>query len=505
MSILGLDIGTTGVKAAIFRDDGTFVAAPYREYDLVSPRPGHLELDPRRVWAGIRDVITAAVAATRDDPLRSIATSTLGEAAVPVDAENRPVGGAIVGFDARGEDQARALRERLDDAEVYGITGHAINGCHTLFKMLWRREHDPEMFARTRSFLCFGDFAQACLGVEPHVDWSMAARTLAFDVHELEWSSRILDAAGLSPDLLPPVVAPGTAIGTVGKNDLGLPADCVVSTGLHDQAAGILGAGIRPGESMLATGTVICLGVRLQVAPRAGAMVANNLCYYPTAGDRQYISIAYNFTGGSLLKWYRDHLAGDEIRRARETAADPYDVICAGLPEAPTDLLVLPHFATTGTPWLDPRALGAVLGLRLTTTREELVKAILEGVVHEVKLNSAIYAQAGVDIASYKAIGGAAKSRTWMQIAADILARPVAILAVDEVAGLGAAIVGARAAGVLASEAQAQELVDRCARTVAVLEPRADHVARYAERFAIYRDVYPTTRRLSHRIFALSE
>lgn len=505
MSILGLDIGTTGVKAAVFREDGTFVTAPYREYDLKSPHPGHLELDPNEVWSAVRAVLSEAAQVTTDDPIRSIATSTLGEAAVPVDENNRPVGNAIVGFDARGEDAATELRERLSDADVFDITGHGINSFHTLFKILWRRDNDPETFARTKRFLCFGDFAQACLGVDPHVDYSMASRTLAFDVKRFGWSDRILEAAGLGVEMLPPVAAPGTPLGRIGKNDIGLPEDCVVGAGLHDQPAGILGAGIRPGESMLATGTVICLGIRLKGIPEADALVKNNLCFYPTVGDRQYISIAYNFTGGSLLKWYRDNLAGDELDVAQRQGVNPYEVICSGLPESPTDLLVLPHFATTGTPWLDAKALGAILGLRLTTTRKEIVKAVLEGLLHEVKLNSDIYADAGVDIGLYKAIGGASRSETWMQIAADILARPVGILSVNEVAGLGAAVVGARAAGILANEAEADALVERCAKVVKVLEPRPDQVDQYAERFAIYRDIYPQTHKLSHRLFALSE
>ncbi len=505
MSILGLDIGTTGCKAVVFREDGEFVTAPYREYDLKSPRPGHLELDPHEVWAAIQAVLTEAGAATKDDPVRSIATSTLGEAAVPVDENNQPVGNAIVGFDARGENEADAFRESMSDAEVWDIAGHGINGFHTLFKIVWYREHDPEVFARTKRFLCVGDFVQACLGVDPHIDYSIASRTLAFDVRNFEWSPRVLRSAGLDSSILPPIAAPGTKLGELGKNDFGFPEDCVIAAGLHDQPAGILGAGIQPGQSMLATGTVICLGVRLEGLPTGSAMVENNLCYYPTAGDRQYISIAYNFTGGSLLKWYRDNLAGPELAEAEAKGVDPYEIICEGLPANPTELLVLPHFATTGTPWLDAKTLGAIFGLRLTTSRKEIVKGILEGILHEVRLNSEIYSQAGVNIGLYKAIGGASRSETWMQIAADLLDRPVAILSVNEVAGLGAAVMGARAAGILADEGEADELIAKCANIDKVLEPQPEHADRYTERFEIYRDLYPKTKDLSHRIFALSE
>ncbi|MBI4606126.1 MAG: hypothetical protein HY721_29520 [Planctomycetes bacterium] len=506
MSILGLDIGTTGAKAVAFRDDGALIGSAYREYDLKSPRPGHLELDPNEVLAAMRHVTAAAAAKARGDPVRSVATSTLGEAAVPVDASWRPVGNAIVGFDARGEEEMARFKERISNDEVFSITGHGINSYHTIFKVLWRRERDRGAFDRARKFLCFGDFTTAQLGAPPRIDWSMAARTLAFDIHELRWSRRILEAAGLAPDLFPEPVGPGEAVGAVSEaaaRDFGLPRGCVVAAGLHDQPAGILGAGIQPGESMLATGTVICLGVRLKGKPAGRTMADSNLCYYPTAGDRQYISLAWNFTGGSLLKWYRDQLAGPELAEAARRGVDPYDAITEGLPEGPTGLLVLPHFTTTGTPWLDPRALGAILGLRLTTTRKEIVKAILEGIVHEVRLNSDLLRDAGVDIGLYKAIGGAARSAAWMQIAADILDRPVAVTTVTEGAALGAALLGAKAAGTVKTLGEVEEIVRRSARIERVIEPRPDHARRYAERFAVYKDLYPATRELSHRIFEL--
>jgi xylulokinase len=504
MSLLGLDIGTTGVKAVAFREDGACLSSAYREYDLTSPRPGLLELDPHVVLRAVREVTGQVSAELRRDPPRSIAACTMGEAAVPVDAQHRPVGNAIAGFDSRGEEEAAQIREKLSDEEVFSITGHTINGAYTLFKVLWRRRHDPELFRRAKKFLCFGDFTVASMGLPPRTEHSIASRTLAFDVHRRVWSDRILAAAGLDAGIWAPPAAPGEPLGELGSNDFGLPPGCVVAAGLHDQPAGILGSAVRPGESMLATGTVICLGVRLKRRPEAEVMIPSNLCYYPTFGTEQYISIAYNFTGGSLLKWYRDRLGGEEVAEAKRRGVDPFEVICEALPEAPTRLMVLPHFATTGTPWLDAKARGAVLGLSLATTRKEIVKAVLEGVVYEVKLNSEILAQAGVEIAQYRAIGGAARSPVWMQIAADILDRPVAILGGREVAALGAALMGARASGLLKTEGDVQSFAERCAHVKAVFEPRREHARRYAERFAVYRDVYPRTRDISHRLFDLN-
>jgi len=507
MSMLGLDIGTTGVKAVAFREDGTAIASAYREYNLLSPQSGHLELDPNEVLEAIRTVTRAVGEETRDDPVRSVATSTLGEAAVPVDKNCQPVGNAIVGFDSRGEQEMLAFKERISNQEVFDITGHGINSYHTLFKILWRREHDPDTFRRTHKVLCFGDFLTAQLGLEPRMDYSMGARTLVLDIHRGEWSDRILEAAALTPEILPRPIAPGDPIGELGKlaADFGLPTGTVVGGGLHDQPAGILGAGIRPRESMLATGTVICLGVRLSAKPQGTVMAENNLCYYPTVGEGQYISIAWNFTGGSLLKWYRDQLAGPELAVAAKRDVDPYEIITADLPPAPTSVLVLPHFTTTGTPWLDPHALGAIFGLRLTTSRKELVKGILEGILYEIRLNSELLNDSGVAIDIYKAIGGAAKSEAWMQIAADILGRPVAITTVTEGAALGAALLGAHASGQISSSAEIDAIVDRAAHVSRVLEPDATRAKQYDERFAVYRNLYPQTRELSHRIFDLED
>lgn len=506
MSMLGLDIGTTGVKAVAFRDDGTFFASAYREYDLKSPQPGHLELDPREVLTAIRGVTAKIGAATSSDPVSSVAACTLGEAAVPVDAEYHPIANAIVGFDTRGEVEMHAFKNNISNDQVFEITGHGINSYHTLFKLLWRRQHERAIHEKTHKVLCFGDFAAASMGVEPKMDYSIAARTLLFDIHQLDWSPQILQAADLSPDLLPQPIAPGAPMGELDSRaaqQFGLPPKVIVAGGLHDQPSGILGAGIRPGESMLATGTVICLGVRLKEKPHGNVMAQNNLCYYPTVGDSQYVSIAWNFTGGSLLKWYRDNLAGPELEEARKKRVDPYETITSDLPQAPTGLLVLPHFSTTGTPWLDPRALGAVFGLRLTTSRKELVKAILEGILFEIRLNSELLANSGVDIGLYKAIGGAAKSSTWMQIAADILNRPIAITTVTEGAALGAALLGARASGSIQSTSDMEAIVQKAAKVERVLEPRAEHAKKYDDRYAIYRDLYPQTRELSHRLFDL--
>jgi xylulokinase len=467
-----------------------------------SPEEGSLELDPREVLAGVREVLQAVCAETANDPVRSLGISTLGEAAVPVDENFEMLGNAIIGFDSRGQEQKEVFERKISNEEIFARTGHGINAYHTIFKVMWWRDHQPEVFRQMKYFLTFSDFVIAKLGLEPRIDHSNAARTLGFDIQKREWSKPILEAAGLDNVFAKPI-APGDVAGIVGPNDFGLPEGCVVAGGLHDQPAGILGAGICPGESMLATGTVVCLGVRLDSPPEPGPMIANNLCYYPTFGADQWVALAWNFTGGILLRWFRDQLASAECADAAKRGVDPYEVICGNLPEDPTGLLVLPHFTTAGTPSFDARALGAILGLRLTTTRQEIAKAVLEGVAYEIQLNAELLANSGIKIERYKAIGGAAKSPVWLQIYADILNRPVVQLEVTEGASLGVALMGAYGAGIHKSQSDINGVIERQTREGLVFEPDEARAARYCERGAIYKDFYPTTRDMTHRIFDL--
>ncbi|MBN1345880.1 MAG: hypothetical protein JXQ73_24535 [Phycisphaerae bacterium] len=504
MSILGLDIGTTGAKGVAFDLEGRPIATAYREYDMLSPKPGHLELNPNEVLEGVAAVCREVSAATANDPIKSVACSVLGEAITPVGGDNNPLGNAIIGFDSRGAAECDWLRERIDNTEVFRLTGHPINAFHTVFKLMNRRESEPEVYRKATRWLGFQELVSVWLGAEAAVDYSAAARTLLLDTNGLVWSDRLLALTGMSADMFARPVAPGTAIGDVsraGHDRFGLPVGCVVAAGLHDQPAGILGAAVEPGESMYATGTVVCIGVLVTARPEPAVMCKHNLCWYPTYGKDRHVSLAWNFTGGSLLKWYRDTFGGEQIAESRRRGVDPYDVILEDLPTDPTDLFVLPYFTTTGTPWLDTRALGAVLGLRLTTRRQEIVKALLEGIEYDVALNQALLSEAGIEIRRHKAIGGAAKSAVWMQLKADILGRPVVVLEMTESAALGVALLGARAAGLIDSVTGAAKEFARTGRT---FEPDPKRSSMYNDRLAIYRDLYPATHPLSARIGDLS-
>ncbi len=500
MAIMGLDIGTTGTKAVVFDLEGKILSGSYREYNLHSPRPGWLELAPGEVLAAIKHVVSEACAKS-PDPVKSVAMSQLGEAGIPLDKNLQPLANSIIGFDTRGDQECREFRDKADEREVFNITGHPINSFHSLFKILYLKRHEPAVFSRMHKFLCYEDFVTLQLGLEPTINYALAARTLLLDVHRGCWSERLFDMTGLDPAVMAKPAAPGTAIGTIGKNALGFPEGAVLATGLHDQPAGILGAGIETGESMLATGTVVCMGVLLNRQADPDAMIKANLCRYPTFGGN-WIIIAWNFTGGSALKWFRDTFAADLAERAKKENRDPYDLIIGELPKDPTKLILLPYFTTTGTPYLDTHANGLLMGLNLKTSRYEIARAIMEGVAYELRLNEELLGEAGVKINMYKAIGGAAKSSFWMQLYADILDRPIGILQTTECAAWGVALLGAHAAGLI--KERPDEVARKLSKVGKQYTPRPDQARQYNDRLAIYRQIYPKMKDLMHQLDALT-
>jgi xylulokinase len=242
---------------------------------------------------------------------------------------------------------------------------------------------------------------------------------------------------------------------------------------------------------------VECITPIFDRAVLSPAMRENNYCCYHHVVPGLYATLAFNFTGGSLLRWYRDNLGAKEVEEAQVSGLDVYDIMIGKAAGGPSRLLVLPHFTMTGTPWFDAESKGAILGLTLSTGTDQIVKAILDGITYEMRLNLDRLAEAGVAVDGIRAIGGGAKSRTWMQLKANIFNRPVAALDVSEAACLGAAILAGVAAGEYPSAAEA---ADALVRVVETYEPQPGEVGRYAEQYGRYQRVYPALRELLHEL-----
>jgi len=502
MSLLGIDVGTTGCKAIVFALDGKILGQGYREYAHTYPQPGWVEMDSDEVWAATKEAIAQAVSrAGARDPVKALAISSQGEGATPISRDGKALANSIVSFDNRTTTQSEWWERQVGKRALFAITGQPLHPMYTINKIMWWRDNQPRVFERAWKFLCYEDFTIFRLGAEPAIDYSLAARTMAFDVRAERWSQELLSRAGIDADRLATVAPSGTVVGRVRDDvaqDLGLPRGVAIVTGGHDQPCGALGAGIvEPRIAMDATGTVECITPALPELTLNDAMLESNYSCYHHVARGMYVTIAFNFTGGSLLRWYRDTLGKQEREDAEAAGMEVYEMMIGLATSGPSPVMALPHFTVSGTPWLDPYAKGAILGLTLATTKGDIIKALLEGVTFEMRLNLECLWRAGVVVERLRAIGGGARSATWLQLKADIFNRPVSALSVSEAACLGAALLAGTAVGEYAS---LDEAASRTVRVTKTYEPDPTMAAQYDERYDIYRRLYPTLRDLLHAL-----
>ncbi len=501
MSLLGIDVGTTGCKAVAFDHEGHILASAYREYSLHSPQPGWAELDGNEVWHDVKECIGEIASKTKHDPISALAVTCQGEAVSPIDENGKIIHNALVSFDTRTDSYVPRWEEKFGTKKIFQITGQPLAAPFTALKMQWMKDNKPEVLQKAKSLLGFEDLIMFKLGMEPTTDYSLAGRTMLFDVNKADWCDGFLEFAGLERSQMPSLNPSGTLLGTIPNSiadEIGLPHGVQVVTGGHDQPCQTLGAGVTEANvASYGIGTVECIGPAYTELLLNDTMLKNNICCYHHACPGFYIALVYNFTGASLFKWYRDVLGQDELRRAEESGKDVYDLLCEEGADHPTNLLVLPHFTTTGVPHFDTKSKGAILGLTLGTTKPEITRSILEGLTYEMRMCVELLKEAGGTINVLRATGGGAKSNYWMQIKTDIMNIPIEVPAVSEAGCLGCAILAGSATGVYSS---VKEAANQIARTEKRFEPNPEHVKLYEERLEWYKEIYPRLKDLFHRM-----
>lgn len=499
MSLLGIDIGTTGCKAMALSAEGVILGIAHREYDVVRPQPGWAELDSAAVWSRIQDTIREVAASTAHDPIAAVCVSSMGEAMTPVSKDRKILGNCLMGFDERGAEAEKRLAA-LDPLMFFERSGNFVSRIYGGQKLIWLRDNRPALFEQTYKFLGWADLVAYLLGGEPIEDYSLANRTLFLDLRRQAWSADTLDYIGMPIDKLPGLAQAGTVVGAISKrmaDSLGLPSNAKVVIGAHDQCVNATGAGaIHAGMAAYGLGTFICLAPIYDQIPPARMMLDNRLNVEHHALPGLYISFYYNLTGGALLKWFRDTLAPMEKAAAQAKGVDVYDQLLAEMPSEPTDLMVLPHFAPTDPPYYDDHPYGLIAGLTLETTRGEFIKGLLEGVTYYFRAGLELMDKAGIAIREVRVTGGGARSDAWLQIKANILGRPLSRPRITEASALGAAILAGVGSGIYGSAEQAVQALVQVDR---VFEPDERRHRLYDERFARYALLYPFSQSLAGR------
>ena len=490
----GLDIGSTGCKVTVYDEKGRYLYRTYREYP-VSRNVGEHEVRAEDIWQGVCEVLKDAGA--RYPGLRAVGVTSFGESCVLLDREDRPIRPVMLYTDPRGSEECRELTKRLGKAYLEQITGVAPHSMYSMPKLMWIRKHCPEDYARAERILMMEDYILYLLTGQAVIDYSLAARSMAFDIRKLCWSREIFEAAGMDPGLFSEPVPGGSGpyrirAGIAG--DLGLSPELLLVPAGHDQVAAAVGSGVfQAGQAVDGAGTVECITPVFSGIPQDQRIYDGGYAIVPYVTPGDYVTYAFSFTGGALVSWFIQNCAKAEKALAAEQQKSVYEILEEGMKEEPTGILVLPHFAGAATPYMDEGAKGAVVGLTVCHSVKDLYRAMMEGVVYEMMLNMEYLNGAGIRPEKLHAAGGGAASRVWMQMKADMLGLPIVSLGNAEAGAAGCAMTAGVAAGLF------QDLNEAAAALIREKEtylPRPALHEAYQAHYERYRKLYEAVRPL---------
>ncbi|HBH83902.1 MAG: hypothetical protein A2X05_14765 [Bacteroidetes bacterium GWE2_41_25] len=486
---LGIDIGTSGCKAVVFNENGHQVTFSYREYNIISKHTGWAELNTDEVIEKCFDVIREAASGVEKGLIRGLGISSQGEAFTMVDKDGKALCNALVSSDIRANDLIAPWVEEFGEERLYKITGHTPYPMFSLFKLLWMRKNEPHIWSMADRIFCFEDLLQFRLGIKkPSMGWPMAGRTMLFDVVNHKWNPDILSKSGIRIEQLSTPLCSGSLAGYVSKEiarALHLSEKTFIVTGGHDQPCSGLGAGaIESGIAVYSSGTVECITPAFDRPVFTDELRRSNLCTYDHTAPGMYATVAFSLTGGNILKWFRDEFGDAEMHLAKEKNCDAYELLMDQMPDEPTRLMVLPYFTPSGTPYFDVKVKGTILGLDLSVKREELMRALLEGVAFEIKLNLDILKQSGYEVKELRIIGGGARSLKHVQLKSDVIGMPISILDVNEAGCMGVAML----AKAYHENMKVADITKQWVKPVSKVEPKLH--SHYNTKFEQYKKLY---------------
>lgn len=451
--LLGIDAGTTSVKAGLFSPDGLCLAVARQEYQLSTPQASWAELDPEIYWQ-------ACVATTKQvlqqvsvnaDQVAALSVSSQGETLIAVDSKGSPVHPAIVWLDNRAIREAETLAGKFSSVAYEGTGIPEIIPTWTACKILWLKQNKPEVFGRVDKFLLVQDYLIFRLTGRYATNSSVSCTTLYFDIVHNRWWQTILDEIGIGIKHLPELLAPGEVAGYISyeaSSQIGLPQTTKVVGGGMDQSAGAIGAGnIRPSVVSETTGAALTIQVTI---PSPDVDKQKVIPVYSHSIPERYLFVPVCPTAGMAYKWFRDTFAGLEMAQAEKDGSDSYDLLnllAAEIPPGCDGLVMLPHMMGAFSPDPNPAARGSFTGFSLSHTRSHFARAILEGVAFLLKRNLEVLQQAGVEVKEIRSTGGGARSPLWNQIKANVCNLPIVTLQNEETALLGDAILAGVAGG----------------------------------------------------------
>ncbi|MGO7135807.1 L-fuculokinase [Rhizobium leguminosarum] len=502
--ILGVDLGTTAIKAAVFDADGHEKGSHTCEYTLLTPFSGAVELEATTYIQAFKHAVASAIdtAEVDKDEIVSLGISAQGETIFLLDEHRQPLRPAIVWMDTRAEEESNFIEEQLGRERIHKTTGQVgMNAIWPAAKILWIKRNEPEVFAKTSKFLLIEDFFVHLLTGKLVAEDSLLCSAMYWDINTRKYWPEMLDLLGISEAQLPEICHPGTPVATVSPSvaeEFGLSTKTLVCLGALDQACGAIGVGnVKPGIFSESTGAALASVAMTDhpVIDPSGQMPC-----FASGIPGMYMVHAYS-TGGMAIRWFRDAFWMSELAAEREGGPNVYSLIDEAVKSTPPGcdgLRVLPHLQGSGPPDTNAQAKGIFLNVTLAHSRAHFARGLMEG-VSMVLLRMIEGTRAlGVDVREIRSLSGGAKSAAWCQLKANASGLPVRTMHTTDIAAcLGAAILAGVAAGVWKSVVDTASSI---AKYDLQYEPDAKHFGLYQDMLAEYKgfmkDLVPLTKKM---------
>ncbi len=490
--LLGIDVGTTSLKAVLFDADGALLAQASQEYATSYPHPNWAEQDPNDWWRAACAILPTVLVDAGADPraIAGIGVSGQAPSVVPVGRDAAPLRPALLWLDRRAEDQCAWLRERVGAEAIAGVNGGRIDPYYLAPKWLWLRDHEPDTYRNTHAMLQANGYLVHKLCGAICMDVSHGPLTLFFDSRRLYYSPALADAMGLDLALMPPIRPCAEIVGEVtaaAAAATGLAPGTPVIAGMCDgTAAGVEAGLLRPGDAVEMTGQSTVLLI-CSDEPYLGQALIPLVHGIPG----RYLVVGALVASGGSLRWFRDQLGEAERLAGPLLGVDPFDLLsqeAARSPAGASGVIFLPYMYGERSPIWDSAARGVFFGLSLATKKADLIRAIMEGAAFGLRHNAETAAAGGFPLAGLTCVGGGARSAVWNQIKADVLQAPIRLPRGATGAPLGDALAAGVATGVYPSfEAAAQRVVQIEREFV----PDAALAGRYDALYRVYVGLYP--------------
>jgi len=489
--LLGIDVGTTAAKAALFTVEGKLQALGQAEYPLHHLQPGWVEQDPEDWWRAVCLAVRQALASLQNAAARvaGVAVSSQAPVLLPLDRAGVPLRAAMIWMDRRAEAEAARLDEGAGPGQIWRITGNRPDAFYVAPKLLWFRTHEPHLLARTHRFLQVNGYVNYRLTGQFGLDTAHAGLLQLRDYSTDEWSVPLCEACGVEPSQFPEVKPAHALQGDVtaaASASTGLRAGTPVMTGTVDSAAAALETGVvQPGVAAEMTGTSTVL-----IMPSDRTVTEPALIAMPHAIEGVHLLLGAMVASGASLRWFRDQLGQPEVEAASQQKGDPFDLLtqrAAEVPPGSQGVIFLPYMMGERSPVWHTNARGVFFGLSLATPKAALVRAILEGTAFALRHNAEVAERAGIRFSELRSVGGGTRSSLWNQIKADVLGVPVLLPEASIGAPFGDAILAGRGLGFYPDVGQA---LANMVRIKTRYEPKAANHSRYQAVYKVYRNLY---------------